>query len=59
MILMREDWNLRNWYDWLETEMDLKSGRDYRWAWVNNRWAIDFVDPKMETAVLLKMKELP
>lgn len=54
MILMREDWNLRQWCDWLEEEMDLHIGRDYRWCWRDNRWAIEFMDPRVETAVLLK-----
>lgn len=54
MILMREDWNLRQWHDWLVEEMDLHIGQDWHWAWHDDRWAIEFVDPRMETAVRLK-----
>ena len=54
MILMRDDWNLRQWHDWLLQEMDLYIGRDWQWAWQNDRWAIEFRDPRNETAVRLK-----
>lgn len=54
MILMREDWNLRHWHDWLVEEMHLHIGRDWQWAWHNDRWGIEFFDPRNETAVRLK-----
>ena len=53
MIIMRQDWNLRSWYDWLE-DQDLQIGRDWCWAWKDDCWAIEFRDPRNETAVRLK-----
>jgi hypothetical protein len=54
MLILQHDWNLRQWHDWLLAEMDLEIGRDYRWAWYNNHWAIEFIEPRTETAVRLK-----
>lgn len=54
MILMREDWNLRQWHDFLLEEMDLQIGRDWHWTWEDNNWGIEFVNPVVETAVRLK-----
>lgn len=56
MIILRNDWNLRQWHDWLEEEMDLHVGQDYRWAWQDNHWAIEFLDDRTETAVRLKAR---
>lgn len=58
MIILRDDWNLRQWHDWLEKEMHLRIGEHYRWAWSDNHWAIEFTDPKLETAVRLKVRML-
>jgi hypothetical protein len=49
-----EIYNLREWCDWLELELGLKLGKDFKWAWVNNKWAIWFSDPKVELLVTLK-----
>lgn len=54
MILMREDWNLKQWHDFLDEEMDLQIGKDWHWAWQDNNWAIEFSNPVVETAVRLK-----
>jgi len=54
MLLLRRDWNFRQWHDWLLEEMDLQIGRDYRWAWKDGNWAIEFTDPKTEMMVRLK-----
>lgn len=53
MIVLREDWNLRSWHDWLE-DQNLHIGRDWSWAWQDNCWAIDFHDPQIEVMVRLK-----
>jgi hypothetical protein len=55
MLILRNEWNMRQWYDWLREEMDLEIGRDYRWAWAENHWAIEFLDPRVETMVRLKV----
>ena len=56
MIVMRDDWNLRQWHDFLLHHMDLRIGKDYNWAWDSdrNRWAIEFFDEQVETLVRLK-----
>lgn len=56
MLILSTDWNLRQWYDWLEEEMDLQIGKDYSWAWQDNCWAIDFHDPQVEIIVRLKSR---
>ena len=55
MLPLDEIWNLREWHDWLLQECGMAVGRDYRWAWANNRWAIEFTEPRDETLVRLKM----
>lgn len=57
MLPLEEFWNLREWHDWLREEMGLVIGQDYRWAWHNNRWAIEFVDSRQETVVRLRMPQ--
>lgn len=54
MLMLPHQWNLRQWHDWLLAEMDLRVGQDYRWAWRDNQWAIEFFEAKTETAVRLK-----
>lgn len=53
MIQLRGDWNIREWYDWLESQ-GLEIGRDFRWAWRNDNWAIEFQDDRQEIIFLLK-----
>jgi len=53
MIELSGDWNIREWYEWLESE-GLEIGRDWRWAWCNQNWAIEFKDPRIETMITLK-----
>ncbi len=53
MIQLRGDWNIREWYDWLESQ-GLVIGRDVRWAWKNDNWAIEFLDDRQEIIFLLK-----
>lgn len=55
MKIVREDWNLRQWYEWLQG-MGLEVGRDYKWAWLDNNWAIEFHDQRVETMIRLKAK---
>lgn len=55
MKIVREDWNLRQWYDWLAS-MGLEVGRDYKWAWLDNNWAIEFHDQRVETMIRLKAR---
>jgi hypothetical protein len=40
----------------MHDEMGLELGRDYQWTWSENHWAIEFHDPRMETAVRLKVQ---
>jgi len=54
MLTFDTDWNLSQWHNWLESEMGLCVGRDYKWAWADNTWAIEFHDPQMELMVKLK-----
>ena len=53
MVELRGDWNIREWYDWLESQ-GLEIGRDFRWAWRNDNWAIEFLDDRQEIMILLK-----
>ena len=55
MIELRGDWNIREWYEWLESE-GLEIGRDFCWAWTDHNWAIEFMDPRMETMIRLKSR---
>jgi hypothetical protein len=54
MLKLDSDWNLREWYDWLEEEMGLTIGRDYKWAWQDRCWGIVFNDPRVEIMVRLR-----
>jgi len=53
MIELCGDWKIREWYDWLESQ-GLVIGQDFRWAWRNDNWAIEFLDHRQEILVLLK-----
>jgi len=53
MIELRGDWNIREWYLWLENQ-GLEIGRDFRWAWRNDNWAIELLDDRQEIMILLK-----
>ena len=54
MVELRGDWNIREWYDWLARQ-GLEIGRDFRWAWRNDNWAIEFLDDRQEILILLKL----
>jgi hypothetical protein len=56
MLLLRQDWNLSQWYDFLTEECALRIGEDYQWGWQNGNWAIKFTDPKIELMVRLKAR---
>jgi len=49
--------DIRWWYEFLTEECDLVIGRDWSWAWNNDAWAVDFVDPRRETEVRLRLRE--
>ena len=55
MMELGEEADINAWYHFLAEECGLKIGRDWRWAWSNNAWAIEFWDPKVETMIRLKM----
>lgn len=57
MISLEENASIKLWYDFLVEECGLDIGRDWHWAWYNNRWAVEFTDPKYETKVRLKMQD--
>ena len=54
MLLLRRDWNLRRWFDFLTDECGLQINQDFRWGWQDGNWAIEFTDPKTEMMVRLK-----
>jgi len=54
VIELHGDWNIKQWYDWLERQ-GLEIGRDFRWAWSNNNWAVEFSDDRQEIMILLKL----
>jgi len=56
MIELRGDWNISEWYRWLEFQ-GLVIGEDFYWCWHNQNWAIEFRDPRMETMIRLKSKD--
>jgi len=56
MMDLGENGNIRQWYDFLVEECGLKIGQDWKWAWRNDRCHVEFMDPRNETAVRLKMR---
>ena len=50
-------WRLLEISNWLSS-IGFKVGRDYRWAWYSNSWAIEFKDTKQELIAMLKWKEI-
>jgi len=57
VIGLGEGASIRAWYEFLEEECDLRIGQDWRWAWRDNCWAVEFMDPRIETKVRLKMRD--
>jgi hypothetical protein len=49
--------DIKWWYEFLTEECDLIIGRDWSWVWKNDAWAVDFVDPRRETEVRLRLRE--
>ena len=52
-----ENSSIRAWHEFLTEECGYQLGRDWRWAWHNNCWAVEFDDPRIETAVRLRMND--
>lgn len=57
MLSLPENASIKLWYDFLVEECGLDIGRDWHWAWHDNRWAVEFSDLRNETAVRLKMAD--
>jgi hypothetical protein len=57
MMGLGEAADIRWWYEFLTEECDMIIGRDWSWAWKDNAWAIDFLDPRRETEVRLRLRE--
>ena len=57
MMGLGENADIKLWHQFLTEECDLVLGRDWRWGWKDNAWAVQFTDPRMETHVLLKMRD--
>jgi len=56
VIKLHGDWNIQKWYEWLESQ-GLEIGRDFRWAWKDNAWAVEFTNTQKETWVRLRLRE--
>lgn len=56
-MMVFDSWRLLEISNWLSS-IGFKIGRDYRWAWYSNSWAIEFKDTKQELIAMLKWKEL-
>jgi hypothetical protein len=54
MMDLGETSSIRAWYDFLTEECGLKIGQDWKWAWRNNRWHVEFMDDRIESLVRLK-----
>jgi hypothetical protein len=54
MLVLTDTWNLLDWFNWLENDVNLSLGYDYSWFWYNNSWAVSFADPQHELLALLK-----
>ena len=54
MLLLTDQWNFVEWFNWLDQDLRLKLGQDYHWSWYSGTWAIDIKDPAVELIVLLK-----
>ena len=57
MMGLGENADIKLWHQFLTEECDLALGQDWRWGWKDNAWAVQFTDPRMETHVLLKMRD--
>lgn len=57
MMGLGEAADIRWWYEFLTEECDMIIGRDWCWAWQDNAWAIEFLDPRRETEVRLRLRE--
>ena len=57
MMDLGENGSIRAWHDFLVEECGLKIGQDWKWAWGNNRWHVEFMDERNEALVRLKMRD--
>ena len=57
MMGLGENADIKLWRQFLTEECGLALGRDWRWGWKDNAWAVEFADPRMETQVRLKMRD--
>lgn len=58
MMGLGEMADIKWWHEFLTQECALCLGRDWTWGWLDNAWAIEFKDPKNETLVRLKLREI-
>ena len=49
-------WRLLEISNWL-SDIGYEPGIDYRWAWYNNSWAVEFKHPQAEIIALLRWRE--
>lgn len=57
MMCLGELADIRWWYRFLVEECALEIGHDWVWAWHENAWAVEFLDPRSETYVRLKLAQ--
>lgn len=57
MMALGEVADIKAWYRFLEEDCELRIGQDWCWAWYDNAWAVEFLDPKVEIMVRLKMSD--
>ena len=57
MMGLGEAADIRWWYEFLTEECDMTIGQDWHWAWQDNAWAVEFLDPRRETEVRLRLRE--
>ena len=57
MMGLGEAADIRWWYEFLTEECDMTIGQDWSWAWQDNAWAVEFLDPRRETEVRLRLRE--
>lgn len=56
MLALGDTADIKWWFQFLSEECDLKIGQDWSWAWHDNAWAVEFLDPRAETLVRLRLR---
>lgn len=59
MINLGPNADITKCYDFMTNQCHLQQGLDWRWAWIENCWAVEVFDPRHELAVALQLNHEP